>query len=193
MASAFGHLFAGWVIKKTVTDTPASKRFWFFLLLSTVVADFDVITFRFGIPYESPWGHRGFTHSIAFAVLWSLIMVILLSRARALVLRQVMRPSGVVIVHQFSKLGTFALFFLATMSHSLLDGMTNGGLGVGFLVPFADTRYFLPWTPVEVSPIGVGNFFTAEGLRVIHSEAYWIGAPGLILVVITSVLRRFLK
>jgi len=63
-------------------------------------------------------------------------------------------------------LGRFPMcmyFFLATASHGLLDAMTDGGLGVAFFVPFDKHRYFLPWTPIRVSPIGVGRFFTDRG------------------------------
>src|SRR6267378_8050335 len=48
--------------------------------------------------------------------------------------------------------GLWRFFFLATASHGLLDAMTNGGLGVAFFAPFCDTRYFLPWQPIVVSP-----------------------------------------
>src|SRR5262245_9079118 len=39
---------------------------WSFVSL---LPDADVIGFRFGVAYAAPWGHRGATHSLAFAVL----------------------------------------------------------------------------------------------------------------------------
>ena len=80
-------------------------------------------------------------------------------------------------------------FFLATASHGLLDALTDGGLGVAFFSPFDTRRYFLPWRPVEVSPIGLG-FFGPQGLRVIRSEMVWIWLPSLVLVVGAWALRR---
>jgi inner membrane protein len=90
-------------------------------------------------------------------------------------------------------LGRFPLwiyFFLATASHGLLDAMTDGGLGVAFFSPFSNTRCFLPWTPIRVSPIGVGRFFSERGLAVIQSELFWIWLPSAILITSFWKLRR---
>ncbi|MBL4789136.1 MAG: hypothetical protein JKY60_08830, partial [Kordiimonadaceae bacterium] len=46
-----------------------------------------------------------------------------------------------------------------------------------------DVRYFMPWQPVEVSPIGVSAFFTARGAQVLLSELYWIVVPLAVLAV----------
>ncbi len=40
-------------------------------ILLTIVPDLDVIGFFLGIPYEHMFGHRGFSHSIAFAFIVS--------------------------------------------------------------------------------------------------------------------------
>jgi len=61
---------------------------------------------------------------------------------------------------------------------AFLDAMTDGGLGVAFFAPFDNHRYFLPWTPIRVSPTGVGRFFTDRGLVVLQSELLWIGCCG---------------
>jgi hypothetical protein len=53
----------------------------------------------------------------------------------------------------------WTFFFLATASHGLLDAMTDGGLGVAFFSPFDKHRYFFPWTPIRVSPIGLTRLF----------------------------------
>ena len=57
--------------------------------------------------------------------------------------------------------------------------MTNGGMGVGFFIPFDATRYFFPFYPIEVSPIG-GGFFSARGLVVIKNELLWIWLPSIV-------------
>ena len=36
--------------------------------ICTIVPDFDVIGFAFGVSYGDVLGHRGFTHSLLFAV-----------------------------------------------------------------------------------------------------------------------------
>jgi inner membrane protein len=81
-------------------------------------------------------------------------------------------------------------FFFATASHGLLDAVTNGGLGVAFFSPFDTHRYFLPWTPIRVSPIGIGRFFGAQGMAVLRSEFLWIWVPATFLAVLAILLRR---
>jgi inner membrane protein len=68
--------------------------------------------------------------------------------------------------------------------------MTNGGLGVALFWPFSSGRIFLPFRPIQVSPIGVGNFFSEWGLWVIASELVWVLIPALIIGTIGAVIRR---
>ncbi len=59
--------------------------------------------------------------------------------------------------------------------------MTAGGLGVPFFSPFTNARYFFPWCPIRVSPIGLSRFFTERGLEVLQSELLWIWLPSALL------------
>jgi inner membrane protein len=72
----------------------------------------------------------------------------------------------------------------------LLDAMTDGGLGVAFFSPFDNHRYFLPWTPIRVSPIGAARFWSARGLAVLRSEFFWIWLPAIGLAVAATAWRR---
>jgi len=81
-------------------------------------------------------------------------------------------------------------FFLVTASHGFFDAMTDGGLGVAFFAPFDNRRFFLPWTPIRVSPIGLTRFFTSRGLAVLQSEILWIWLPAIMLSVAAFLLRR---
>ena len=83
----------------------------------------------------------------------------------------------------------FLWFTAVTASHGLLDALTNGGRGIAFFAPFSDHRYFFPWRPIQVSPIGVG-FFSPRGLRVLASEAQWIWLPSAIIAVSARLIRR---
>jgi inner membrane protein len=86
--------------------------------------------------------------------------------------------------------GALALYFAAiTATHPLLDALTDGGLGVALFAPFSPDRYFLPWRPIEVSPIGP-SFFSERGFHVLISEIRWVWLPSLALVLIC---RRFAK
>ena len=84
------------------------------------------------------------------------------------------------------------LFFLISASHGILDAFTSGGLGIALLSPFDHTRYFFPWTPIEVSPIGIRAFFSNWGLAVMKSEFVWVWLPSLFIAVVGRVIRFFI-
>ena len=84
---------------------------------------------------------------------------------------------------------TFLFFFLLTASHGLLDALTDGGLGIALLSPFTNERFFFPWTPIVVSPIGIRGFFSRWGLEVLKSELVWVWLPSLLMVVGVRLLR----
>jgi inner membrane protein len=44
------------------------------------------------------------------------------------------------------------------VSHPLLDTLTDGGLGCALFWPFDTQRYFAPWNPIPVAPIGRALF-----------------------------------
>ena len=71
--------------------------------------------------------------------------------------------------------------------------MTNGGLGVAFFYPRTNTRYFFPFHPIKVSPIGVGRFFSARGWSIIRSEALWLWLPSASVFAITTFVRSLGK
>lgn len=163
MASAFGHAAAAWAINnifQMLTHLPV--RVLSLGVIFSILPDIDVIAFKFGIPYESMWGHRSITHSLLFAFILCTITTGMLAKTKK------------------QYLTFFFFLFLATLSHSLLDALTTGGKGVAFFSPFDNTRYFFPWQLIKVSPIGVKNFFSDRGLAVLWSEFKWIGIPLLI-------------
>lgn len=137
-----------------------------------VLPDADVLAFTLGIPYEHPLGHRGLSHSLAFAaVVASLVVGLALRRA---------------IPHT----ALWLYFFLATASHGLLDMLTDGGHGIALFGPLWNERLFFPWRPIEVSPLGLSRFFSQRGLEVMASELVWIWAPSLVFVALTVAVRR---
>jgi inner membrane protein len=133
-------------------------------VLCTAVADFDVLGFRFGVPYGSLLGHRGLTHSPAFALVLGV-------GAAALARRFGEQASPRVLA---------SYFILCAASHGFLDAFTDGGLGVAFLSPFSNARTFFPWTPIRVSPIGLESFVrSGEAWAVLSSELVWVVLPSL--------------
>jgi inner membrane protein len=137
--------------------------------VASAIPDIDVLAFRFGIPYESPLGHRGVTHSLPFAFVLAAILAL------------AVRPA-------LSRPKLFLYFFLAIASHGLLDAMTNGGKGVGFFIPFSTKRYFLPWRPIRVSPIGATHFAAHAG-AVLRSEVLWVWLPFAVIALSGILLR----
>jgi inner membrane protein len=76
----------------------------------------------------------------------------------------------------------FIVIFLSTISHGILDGLTTGGRGVGFFIPFNDERFFFPLKIIKVSPIGISKFFSEWGMRVILSELKYIAIPCILVL-----------
>jgi inner membrane protein len=54
-------------------------------------------------------------------------------------------------------------------THGVLDAFTDGGQGIALFWPFSNQRYFAPWTPIPVAPIGMG-MLSQRGLHVILTE-----------------------
>jgi inner membrane protein len=175
MASVFSHAVAVLGIGACFYRPGMPKRVWVAGALCSVIPDLDVIGFRFGIPYGDFWGHRGFTHSILFAALLASSVVLVAFRQG---------------VPSLSRLALWTYFFLAAASHGLLDAMTDGGLGVAFFSPFNNNRYFLPWRPIRVSPIGITRFFSHRGLEVAQSELLWIWLPSALVIFVAFLIHR---
>lgn len=176
MASTFTHGFVALAFGRISATEKPPPRFWLLGILCSVLPDFDVVAFRLGVPYGHMLGHRGYSHSLLFAVTTAALVMLLAFRD----------------VPLFSKKWRMlsAYFFIVTASHGVLDAMTNGGYGIGFFVPFDNGRYFLPWRPLRVSPIGVFGFLSRWGWDVIRSEFLWIWLPLLAALGCSALLRR---
>jgi inner membrane protein len=117
----------------------------------SLLPDADVIGFRFGIAYTAPWGHRGATHSLGFALL-----------------------GGAAIGLAARRAATGALASVVLASHGLLDALTDGGLGCALLWPWSDERFFAPWRPLAVAPLGL-RIFSPAGLEILARELVIFG------------------
>ena len=85
----------------------------------------------------------------------------------------------------------FAYYFIATVLHGLLDGLTNGGEGVAYFAPFMNGRMFLSWELIKVSPVRIKRFFSEWGLKMIMREMIWIGIPSMILIAVGYYTNKF--
>lgn len=178
MPTALSHAVAAVGISACFYRPGVPAKVWLAGAVCSMLPDLDVVGFRFGIHYGDSWGHRGFTHSLVFAGLLAGAALILLF------------PDG---VPNLGRASLWVYLFAATASHGILDAMTDGGLGVAFFAPFSNKRYFFPWTPIHVSPIGISRFFSERGLAVLRSELLWICLPTLALATFAWLVRPVIR
>lgn len=139
--------------------------------IGSIVPDLDVVAFRIGIPYAAEFGHRGFSHSLLFAVVAALLGACFYPWLKTTFLR------------------AFLFLAVAVGSHGLLDTFTNGGLGIALLWPWSEHRYFAPFQPIEVSPLGMARFFSERGVAVLKSELLWVWLPAFAIYIIILAAR----
>lgn len=170
MATAFTHALVGGSLSQLLPKGLPRVRLIFWLAIASVVPDLDVVAFKLGIPYAHMFGHRGFSHSLAFALL----------AAPFFALAAVPKDSW------FSRAwwGIVGLLAVATAAHGLLDAITDAGLGIGFFVPFSAERYFFPWRPLITPSVSPAAFFNAKAIAILRSEmiAVWLPVLGVSLV-----------
>jgi inner membrane protein len=123
---------------------PWSSMAWWSAL--SLLPDADIIGFALGVQYADPWGHRGATHSLTFSAALGVVIGLAAPKFR--------RPA----------VRTALIASVVLASHGLLDTLTDGGLGCALLWPFSLTRYFAPWRPIPVAPIGLAFFSPYGGL-----------------------------
>lgn len=139
-------------------------------VVAAMLPDADTVGFKLGIAYANAFGHRGAMHSLLFALCVALLAALL------------HRPLRSTPAHAFAFVG------LAAASHPLLDMLTDGGLGVALGWPLSTRRYFFPWHPIHVSPIGT-RFFSARAWPVLSSELLWVWLPAS-FIALTAWRRR---
>lgn len=168
MASVFGHAavaigFSGPFCKKLI-----SKKVITLGILSSILPDIDVLAYNRGI-VEGILAHRGLTHAPIFSLLWTLLLIALFHN------RCIMKNKLLIAIY----------YFLCMASHGLIDGLTNGGEGISYFLPFSTSRFFLPWELIEVSPIGVSQFFSKWGFLVLKSEFIYLMLPSALIFFIS--------
>ena len=174
MATVFTHAAAALALGTAFRRPGPPLRFWLAGAACAVVPDLDVVGLWFGIPWGHVLGHRGFTHSVFFAALLATLVLALVFRGRE---------------WHGRRAAEWVYLFAATVSHGVLDAMTDGGSGVAFWAPFDDGRYFLPWRPIPVSPIG-SRFFTERGAAIFKAELLLVWLPAAIFATVCVWARR---
>ena len=166
MATVITHALAASALSTLAPDKVSRSKMSISLAIVSALPDIDVVGFAYGVSYGDVMGHRGFTHSLSFALLSSLFCASFVFRATGIFSRAWWR--------------VFGLLFVAAASHGFIDAFTDAGLGIGFFIPFDDTRYFFPWRPLETPPLGVAAFFNGPAVRILINEFIWVGIPVLL-------------
>jgi inner membrane protein len=172
MPTIFSHAIFASSVGSLFRSVDKRPKFWILTGICAMLPDADAVSFALGVRYDSMYGHRGLTHSITFAIIVGILVSTIFYGSA-----------------QVAK-WKIALYFAAvTVTHPFLDMFTNGGLGVALLAPFSSERFFFPWRPIEVSPIGL-HFFSGRGFEVISSEIMWIWIPSAIIFLFAWLVRR---
>ena len=168
-----GHVAVGLAAAR-LTTPPRNMNPWVWaavLVGASCAPDVDVLAFRFGVPYGASFGHRGAVHSLAIATLCGLA----LGGAAAWLLK-------------VSPLPVAGMVGLIMATHGVLDAFTDGGKGVALLWPFSQDRYFGPWRPIPVAPLG-WRLLSADGITLMLREAL-LFLPAFIVALWPSGGRR---
>jgi inner membrane protein len=163
MPSVFTHAVVGATLGACLAKPAAGRWLIAAAAAVAVLPDADVAGLMVGFHLDHPIGHRGLSHSLPFAALVAGLVSLAVWRVRG------GQSLGAV----------WWCLFLATASHGVLDAFTNGGRGVAFWAPVSDARWHAPVTPIEVSPIGVREVFSARGVEILTNEVRWVWLPSL--------------
>lgn len=144
--ASIGHVAVGMVAARREGGGVRRMVLWSALSL---LPDADVVAFWLRIPYGAPFGHRGASHSLVAALVVAGVIAAFTPRAR--------------------RASTGLLAFAVVASHGLLDALTDGGRGVALLWPFSTERFFAPFRPLPVAPIGA-RLLSPRGLYVMMVE-----------------------
>ena len=169
MPTVFSHGIVGLGLGRVFSARRMPAIFWILAALLPMVPDFDAFWIR---PYSSILGHRGFTHSLGFALVLGLLVAVL-------TYRYLRAPF-------WDLLG---FFFVIIASHGILDAFTNGGYGIPLFWPFSSARYG-PWGPIQVSDIGF-ELPNPRKSRTVQTELLWIWLPTAVLVVGVEIYRHW--
>lgn len=176
MASLITHGVVALLAARGVESPLKTRRFWVLAVVVSCLPDVDVLGLYAGIPYGALFGHRGFTHSLFFAVLTGVAVTSAAFRSLRFGTREWWMTS--------------LFYFAVTASHGCFDAMTDGGLGVAFFSPFSNARFFFPWQPIVVSPLTAGGFINLLGVVILINEALVIVVPAYLAVRALELYRR---
>ena len=160
MPSAFTHAFAAAALGTVII--PEQRRLIALGALCAVLPDADVVGFSVGVPYEHVLGHRGLSHSLAFAACLAGVLTWATVQMGQRNPRRAPQPLPVPC-HRVAR---------------RLRRDDERRPGVAFFAPFSGERYFFPGDPsrfhrfrwddsfrVEASPFSLTSFWSSGSRR----------------------------
>ena len=175
MPTVFAHAAAGIAAASILAPSDTPRRFWVAAAVCGALPDIDSLGRPFGF---SGWdnmlgGHRGFTHSLFFAVL-----------AAAAIAAWRVRDAR----WEGSPLRLWLCLALAVASHGFLDCFTTYGSGVALLAPFSWQRFTAPWHPLGA--IGGRMSIPVRMSTLMGNEVMWVGLPSSLILLVHLYRRR---
>jgi inner membrane protein len=167
MATIFTHAVAGLGIARLGMARPMPWSYWGLAALLPILPDFDVYSTA---AYGDALGHRGITHSLAFALVVGTL------------------AAGVTFRHFRAKWWRLGLLFFAIIaSHGLLDALTKGGFEIPFFWPLGGR--WGDWGPIPASDlrIDLSDLGQSQSLR---AEFLWVWLPTGLVVGLVTLWRR---
>jgi inner membrane protein len=167
MATDYTHAVVGLGLARLYAIKPMPWAYWGLAAILPIVPDFDVFS---PAAYGTLLGHRGFTHSLAFALVLGVV-------AAGLTFRR----------FQVTWWSLAGLFFLMVASHGLLDALTRGGADVPLFWPLS--KCYGNWGLLPLSDIALDwpNPWSSRALR---AELLWVWLPTGLLVALVMIYRR---
>jgi inner membrane protein len=162
VATSYTHAVVGLAIAPLYRPKRHAWLYWTLCAILPVIPDLDVFS---GYPYGSLWRHRGFTHSLPFA-LWLAFLV-----------------ASLTFRFLSANLGILTLVFFAVIgSHGILDALTRGGGNIPFFWPISDL-WFGNWGPIPVSDMAF-ELPDPTRSRALRGEMRWVWLPAAIWIVL---------
>ncbi len=170
MPTVISHAVVGFSAAAAISNRNTSRKLWPLSILCAILPDMDAVGFRLGIPYGHFLGHRGFFHSLTFAIVVGFAVASIFFRKE--------------LASRKDWWFYFVFFVLVTATHGVLDAFTNGGLGIALLSPFDNHRYFFWKTPISVSPIGLRAFLSGRAPDILANEFAWVWLPAFLFALL---------
>ena len=168
MATLYTHAVVGLGVARLCAARPKPWPYWGLAALLPLLPDCDVFSTA---AYGSPLGHRGLTHSLAFALV--------VGALAATATFRYFRASW------WRLTGTF---FAIIASHAILDGLTRGGADIPFFWPL-EVRYG-NWGPLRVADMAL-DLPDPRYSRALRGELLWVWLPTLVAAVLATAWRRW--